>query len=67
MADSDPEYPVRLWGSQKVRLYADANSDLIISVFRDKSILKARAMVEVSGLLVDMGNGIPSPTGLRFP
>jgi hypothetical protein len=65
MAGSDPDYPLRLFGSQQVKLYADPDSDLKIVVTRNGSFSKARAMVHVSGLLIDIENGIPStPTGL---
>ena len=65
MATTDPGYPYRLFSSQQVKLYADPNSELTITVTRSGSYSNARAMVHVSGLLIDIGNGIPSaPTGL---
>lgn len=49
---SDPTYPARIFGSQKVRLYADPNSDLIVTVARDNDNANARAFVDLSGRLL---------------
>jgi hypothetical protein len=49
---SDPTYPARIFGSQQVRLYADPNSDLIITVSRNNDTADARAFVHLSGRLI---------------
>ena len=52
-AFSDPTYPARLFGSQKVKLYADPNSDIVVSVARDSSSNSCRAMINLSGRIVE--------------
>ena len=49
---SDPTYPERLFGSQHVRLYADPDSDLIITVSRNNDTADARAFVHLSGRII---------------
>jgi hypothetical protein len=49
---SDPTYPARIFGSQQVRLYADPDSDLIITVSRNNDIADARAFVHLSGRII---------------
>lgn len=49
---SDPNYPARIFGSQQVQLYADPNSDLIITVARDNDNAGARAFIDLSGRLI---------------
>jgi hypothetical protein len=48
---SDPEFPTRYFGSQAVRLHADAGSDLLITVARHETRAGARVFVNVSGFL----------------
>jgi len=52
MASLDPAFAVRRFGSQRVLLYADANSAITITVARDNDNGSAEAIVEVSGRLV---------------
>ena len=49
---SDPTFPARIFGSQHVRLYADPDSDLIITVSRNNDTADARAFVHLSGRLI---------------
>ena len=52
MTSSDPAFAVRRFGSQRVLLYADANTGITITVARDNDNGAAEAIVEVSGRLV---------------
>jgi hypothetical protein len=50
---ADPTYPARTFGSQQVRLYADPEMNLELSVPCDDPTAGARIFVSVSGRLVD--------------
>jgi hypothetical protein len=49
---SDPTYPARIFGSQQVRLYADANSHILITVARNNDTAGARTFVQLSGRII---------------
>jgi hypothetical protein len=49
---TDPEYPVRIFGSQVARLYADPKSNLILTFGRSSASGSARGFIDVSGRLV---------------
>lgn len=49
---NDPEYPIDIYGSQQVRLYADPNSELIITARRSSGTGGARAIVDLSGRII---------------
>jgi hypothetical protein len=57
---SDPTYPARIFGSQHVRLYADPNRDLIVTVARSHDNADARAFVQLSGRLITPWHVAPS-------
>jgi len=50
----DPAFPMRRFGSQQVRLYADPGSDLIVTVARHLGRDDARVFVDVCGLLMNL-------------
>lgn len=56
---SDPEYPARIFGSQKVRLYADPNREIIITVGRHNATGEARAFIDLSGRIITPWQVIP--------
>lgn len=49
---TDPQYPARIFGSQQVRLYADPNSEILITVARDNDTADARIFVQLSGRII---------------
>ncbi len=51
---SDPQFPMRFFGSQEVILYADPKSDLIFSVARKNTTGNIRVFIDLCGLLVDL-------------
>jgi hypothetical protein len=54
MASTDPAFAVRRFGSQRVLLYADANTAITITFARDNDKGAAEAIVEISGRLVTL-------------
>lgn len=67
-SSSGPEYPARIFGSQLVRLYADPNSDLIITVGRNNAHAEARVWVFLSGRIITPSQAAPPspPQDLRI-
>jgi len=65
---SDPTYPARIFGSQQVQLYADPNSDLIVTVARDNENADDRAFIDLSGRLITPGQveSLSPPQNLRI-
>jgi hypothetical protein len=49
---SDPALPARRFGSQQVLLYADPDSQIIVTAARDNGNAEARIFVDLSGRLV---------------
>ncbi len=50
---ADPTYPDRTFGSQQVRLYADPETNVDLSVARDDATAGARIFVSLSGIPID--------------
>ena len=50
----EPEFPVRLFGSQEAMLYADPKSNLVFSVARKGTTGNVRIFIDICGLLVDV-------------
>ncbi|MBI9091630.1 MAG: hypothetical protein JEZ12_20665 [Desulfobacterium sp.] len=46
---SDPDFPVRMFGSQRILLYPDPGSDIILTVGRNNDHKDARVFVDLSG------------------
>ncbi len=51
---TDPQFPMRFFGSQEAILYADPKSDLIFSVARKNTTGNVRVFINLCGLLVDL-------------
>ena len=49
---SDPTFPARRFGGQRVLLYADADSQIIVTAARHNGNAEARIFVDISGRLV---------------
>jgi hypothetical protein len=49
---SDPSFPARRFGGQRVLLYADPDSEIIVTAARHNGDADARIFVEISGRLV---------------
>ncbi|HSF29447.1 MAG TPA: hypothetical protein VLK82_03100 [Candidatus Tectomicrobia bacterium] len=54
---ADPTFPARTFGSQQVRLYADPETNVDLSVARDDATAGARIFVSLSGMLIDSRMG----------
>ena len=49
---SDPTFPARRFGSQRILLYADADSQISVTAARHNGNADARIFVDISGRLV---------------
>lgn len=48
----DPTYPKRVFGSQRVILYADPNADITVAVARNNTNQDARVIIELAGRIL---------------